>query len=557
MQISRKTIRLNTVCAGLVLLAGVIRLLVRHTGLFSYNSIIFTLFSAASAIWIFQLKTRILQPEVRRNLIGAAFLMIFWMAVRTLKYDFLPPGHFTARYAWYMYYIPMLFIPLLMFLSVLTIGRPHNKTICRRWYLLFVPTCVIFAGIITNDLHQTAFRFNDGIVLWTDYDVTRGFVYYAAMTWIAVLFIAMLFIVLIRCAVPEKRRLIWAPLLPLLAGVIYTICIVLDIRILLTKMLRAPEMGCFLFAAFMEALICVRLFPNNDNYETFWRISSIGAGIMDNDGSVCCKSEKSICVTPEQVKRALGEAVFLDKGRYRLKSHAVSGGYGYWIRDISEIKRLNDELEELGNVTAEENAILEAENKIREERLRIEEQNRLYDDMARGVKKQLDTLNRLLGAPDEDEAEFEKMMKYACILNAYIKRHSNLILISHQDAAVHSEEVRRAVEESLEYVRLCGIKAQCFCNGKARLSAAAALFAYETFEAVLESSIPGADNILVYLNVYADTLKLCMEINAPGEVFSDRGMIKRAAALGGMLETETEEFTEYVTLELPAGGDKR
>ncbi len=204
MQISRKTIRLNTVCAGLVLLAGVIRLLVRRTGLFSYNSIIFTLFSAASAIWIFQLKTRILQPEVRRNLIGAAFLMIFWMAVRTLKYDFLPPGHFTARYAWYMYYIPMLFIPLLMFLSVLTIGRPHNKTICRRWYLLFVPTCVIFAGIITNDLHQTAFRFNDGIALWTDYDVTRGFVYYAAMTWIAVLFIAMLFIVLIRCAVPEK-----------------------------------------------------------------------------------------------------------------------------------------------------------------------------------------------------------------------------------------------------------------------------------------------------------------------------------------------------------------
>lgn len=554
MPVSRETKCCNAVCIGLVLMAGLLRLAMKRWQLVSYNGMIFVLFAAAACLWIFQLQKRLLQSDARHNLVSAAVLMIFWMAIRTYKYEILPSGHCMSRYIWYLYYVPMVMIPLLMFLSVLTIGKPYCRTLDRRWYLLFIPAAALIMGILTNDVHQKAFFFHDGLSDWDENHMIRGFVYYAAMAWMVLLFIAILTVVLIRCAVPQRRKRIWVPLLPLLVGVIYTLSVVVNRSNLLTDMLRAPEIGCLVFAAFMESLICVRLFPNNDNYGAFWHASSIGAGIMDRQGTIRFRSEKSVSVTPEQVRQALQDAVFLDNGRLRLKSHEIRGGFGYWVRDISEIRRLNEQLEELGNVTAQENSMMAAENSMRAERLHIEEQNRLYDDMARGVKRQLDALDNLLNSLPEDEAAFQAAMKYACILNAYVKRHSNLLLLSHQDRVIHSEELRHALTESLEYVKLYGIRTQCFFDGKGNLSGEAAVFAYELFEDVLETSLPGADNILVYAQKSEKELCLRMELNAPEALFDNPDMRQQATNFGGTLELETDDTTEYVTLMLPSGG---
>ncbi len=556
MQVSRETRILNALCIALVLLAWITRITAKHTGLFAYNSLIFVLFITAAAIWAFQLKRRLLNRAVRRNLIMCVILMVFWMTVRTLKYEFIPPQHFASRYIWYLYYLPMLFIPLLMLLSVLSIGRAHNNPINSGWYLLFVPALAILAGILTNDIHQQAFCFDNGLSLWDAPHVSRGFVYYAAMAWMVIMFAAMLVVVFIHCAVPGRLKMIWVPLMPLIVGSVYTACVILENDGLIMQMITAPEIGCVTFAAFMECLMCVHLFPTNDNYGVFWNASSIGAGIMDKNGVIRYKSEHSIPVTQEQVQRAQSETVFLSEGNISLKSHEVRGGFGYWLRDISQIKRLNDELEALGRATAKENEILETENKMKAERLRIEQQSRLYDNMAHCVEKQLDRLSSILNSLPEDEAAFEQTMKYACILNAYIKRQANLFLLSNQSKFIDSGELYYAVTESVEYIRLCDIKAQCSMDGNADVWGGTAMLAYEVFEAVIESAVPGADNILVYLNITEDCLCMHMEVNMPKEIISDTLINDKIAALGGELEIETEENTEYVTLTLPSGGGK-
>lgn len=275
----------------------------------------------------------------------AACMMIFWMALRTIKYEFLPYGAFATRYAWYLYYIPLIFIPLLMFLSVLYVGRPHSRPISRRWKLLYIPAVLLVVGMLTNDIHQLAFGFPDGLAGWNDTDYTYGPVYYAVVVWIAVLFIAIMVIVFARCAVPANRKKIWVPALTFAIGIIYTLLIVLNIHNVLTEMLRVPEMGCVLFAAFMESLIIVHLFPSNDSYSDFWNASSIGAGIMD-------------------------------------------------------------------------------------ERTGIRRQTALYDGIAQRVGSQLEKISSLLDLSAQNEEAFEQTMKYACILNAYVKRCSNLLLLS-------------------------------------------------------------------------------------------------------------------------------
>lgn len=558
----RETVIMNTICVILILLAGITRIYMSGQTAYSYNSIIMMLFLAAIIIWFFQLRRRLLQPYVRRNLMAAALLMIFWIAIRTIKYEFLfPLEHISVRYAWYLYYIPFIFIPLLMFLSVLYIGKPYNSPISRLWNLLYIPAVLLGTGILTNDIHQSAFYFPGGFGNWNNDSYVYGPVYYGVMIWVGTLFVAMLVIALSRCAVPANRKKIWIPLLPLSFGVIYTVLYILYSDNILRLILTFPEMGCFLFAAYMESLIVVHLFPSNDKYSDCWNASSIGAGIMDMNGTIHYKSRHSVPVTEEQVREAERRDVYLVDGNVVLRSHRIHGGFCYWNKDISEINKLNRMLEDIGNVLSEENIMLEAENKIREERIRISRQNALYDSIAGKVSPQLDIISRLLDKPADTEEEFIENMKYACILNAYVKRYSNLLLLSHQNRRIDSGELGLAITESLEYVQQCGVKTYIICNGNQKFDGDIILTAYELFENVLETVIPGADAVFVNMDTCADGLTLSLEINtyidknSHVEIGSDMIETGRLAECGGRLRVTIEQNTIYVILSLPAGGE--
>ena len=554
MQSSRETKILNSICVILVFLVGVVRLIGYHYGTFSYNSLICMFFTASAFIWIYQLQRRLIQPDVRRNLTVSALMIILWMILRTIKYEFLPKGHITERYAWYLYYIPQTFCVLMMLFSVLHIGMPRNRPISRLWKLLYIPAVLISLGIMTNDLHRLAFNFPDGLTNWSDSDYIHGPLYYASVLWSGILFAAILVIVFVRCAVPGNRRKIWLPMIPLIIGIIYFVSFFVNPDGLLIVTFKIPEIVSFIFAAFMECLILTHLIPSNDNYGDFWNASSIGAGIIDKNGKIKYKSEQSVSVTAEQVIKAQKQAILLDDNVV-LCSHAIHGGFGYWTKDISEINQLNRELSDSGDILTEENAMLDAENKLAEERIRIEQQNKLYDDIAKSVSPQLDKLSKLIDEPTQSESDFEQTMKYACILNSYIKRHSNILLLSHQNNRISSGELCLAISESLAYVRLYGIKANFDYQGESLSDGEYILLAYEVFEAALEAAIPGTDAVLVNLKISNDYIRLRIVMNSPAEILSQDFMAEKLSSLCGTLEVEQEQDTEYISLVLHSGGE--
>lgn len=557
MRSSRETKVLNSVCVLLVLLAGAVRLWLQPAEQLRCNCFILLFFTAAIMIWVCQLRRRLLQVPVRRYLKCAAFLMIFWMALRTLKYEFLfPKEHFASRYAWYMFYIPLVFIPLFMFLCVLHIGKNYNHPISRWWKLLYIPALCLVFGVLTNDLHQKTFGFTKGIANWCNTDYTYGPVYYGVVVWMVVLFLAMMAVVFVKSEVPTSRKKIWIPALPFLVGIAYTVLYIFYPANVFKRALTLPEMACFLFAAFMETLIIVHLFPSNDSYSDFWNASSIGAGIMDEEGVIHYQSRHSIVPGKEQVRQAKQQAVLLQDGNIALKSHRIQGGFCYWTRNMSEINHLTRVLADMGNVLVEENAMLEAENRMKEEQTRICQQNVLYDSIARKVCLQLNEISSLLDAPDIDETTFIDTMKYACILNCYVKRSSNLLLLSHQNEYIDSKELFLAISESLEYVRLLGIKAHISCQEEQLLFREKLLLIYELFETVLESAIPGTDALFINMYTQDDNLMFQMEINTPGKNLTENVMHDKIAACQGGLTIEIEGGTEYVSLRLPMGGDR-
>ena len=88
----KKTIFLDWVCIFLIIMSGPVRVLFNVIPGYSCNIIIFLLYTLALFIWISQVKRRLLQNEERKFLSGVAALMLFLMAVRTIKFDFLPSG---------------------------------------------------------------------------------------------------------------------------------------------------------------------------------------------------------------------------------------------------------------------------------------------------------------------------------------------------------------------------------------------------------------------------------------------------------------------------------
>lgn len=554
MRSSRETRILNTICVVFVLLAGPIRLIGNQYENFPYNNLICILYSAAAFIWIGQIRKRVIQPEEQRYLMGTAYLMIFWIVLRTIKYECLVDESFLTRFAWYLYYIPQVFCVVLMFLAVLHIGRPYDRPISSKWKLIYIPSAIIVAGILTNDLHQLAFRFPEGLKAWDRVDYTYGPFYYVTFIWMAVLFVAIQGVVFVRCSVPGKRGKIWMPLLPLFIAIIYCFSY-WSTGSIFTDMYRMPEVICFVFGAFLESLMLAHLIPTNDSYEDFWNISSIGAGIMDRSGEICYRSLSSVEVTQEEIRDAENRAVFLEDGNVILKSCRIHGGFGYWIRDISEINRLNQELSDLGDVLIEENAMLNAENEMRAKRVRIEQQNRLYTNIAEQLSPQLDRLGRILERLPEDETAFEREMKYACILNTYVKRYSNLLLLSNQRQNISSRELQLALMESLEYVRLYGIIAHGSYKGEYLLPGEWILLAYRVFESVLETAIPGAKAVLVNLYTMDNCLVLRMEIDSPVKKLLSDFMRQEIEALHGRLDIEADTDTEYVSLSFLTGGE--
>ena len=344
------------------------------------------------------------------------------------------------------------------------------------------------------------------------------------------------------------------PAIPLAGAFVYFAACLISPDGLLSRMFKFAEMICFVLPAFAESLILSRLIPSNDNYSALLHEASIAGGIMDFKGNICYSTKKNIPVLQEQVMEALNHPVSLEGGNMLLGSIRVQGGFGYWTKDISEINRLNRMLEDMGDVLAEENSMLDAENRLTENRIMLEEHNRLYDSIARDVASQLESLDSILNSPAEEEAEFEQQMKYASLLISYIKRRSNLLLLYNQQETIHSDELKLAVSETIEYIKLCGIKAYSSFSGEQQLPRAALLPAYEIFEKIIEASIPGADAVLVNAE-FNGGITMNIELDRPGNLLQSSNIQSEAEQLGGSFEVETDGDTEFITIFIPAGGE--
>ncbi|MBE5870571.1 MAG: hypothetical protein E7294_04845 [Lachnospiraceae bacterium] len=520
-----------------------------------YHAICSLIYQAVYFEWLLSIRKRFWQKRMRGALTTAAIMMIFWQILRTVKYAFVIGDALVDRYIWYCYYIPLILIPFAMFMASLTIGNSEEQDISKGWYILGVPIVFALAGILSNDLHQQAFWFYRGIDFWEE-DYSYGIFWYFAIFIIVLSIIGILIMVFRTCIKRRFVRYVYRPVAVLILGLLYWINYAPFRHLsktVIQRMYELPEMTCLILIAFWESLVFSHLIPSNQNDIELFRLCSIRGGLADSGFHVELAAAKEIEPTPKQLRRAFAKKrVSMNYGNALLQCQPVTGGYFYWIEDLTEINRLNRELEDTGDYLSEEHMMLNEKIKLEEKREHLAQQNRLYDMVAKSLKHKLDKLELLLQDLPKEEAEFQKQMEKAAILQAYVKRHSNLLLLGDNSPSIDSGELALSIGESLDYAALLGIVGGVQIDGGLSIPTNVLLFMYELFEEVLESAMPDVTAMYVTLRVEEQVI-FYIEAVHPTRQFA-RKCEEEAEYLGGKIEVEYSEHTEYVTLSLPVEG---
>ncbi len=424
--------------------------------------------------WGVSIIHRIIRKDLRLYLLIIAIFILFFLVVRMIKYGLTRNDDILNRYLWYSYYVSQCLIPPTLLLASFSIEKKDGKPLKKTWFLIFIPAIILLSLIYTNDLHQLAFLFEYHN---NEFSYKHGIVFYLAIIWEILITIISIIIMIIKCQVSACRKKIWIPIFTFLGCVfISTICFLVNI-----SSFKIPELLCFSCILIIESCIDIGLIPSNINYEKYFYHSMCSAFITDENLQVIYRSKSSLSLDKEQLKAAIISPIMIDKNTkfYGTKIH---GGYTFRSEDLSLINEINNGLQEAKQQTKEENDIIEAENEMKKQSAKIDEQKKLYEKVETYTKDEISKLNNILQLKTINEEDFINKMRFACVLAAYIKRRSNLIILSKKDKLMDIDELALSINESISYLSLTNIECYLDFNLKGKINSDILGIIYDFFE---------------------------------------------------------------------------
>lgn len=98
------------------------------------------------AIWIFTLYYRIYKKQIKGYVLGIGVLLVFLMLLRIARIL----TQYKYNILWYIYYLPIIFIPTLYYLCTKTILNKKNRI---EYIIPISISSILFLFVLTNDLH--------------------------------------------------------------------------------------------------------------------------------------------------------------------------------------------------------------------------------------------------------------------------------------------------------------------------------------------------------------------------------------------------------------------
>lgn len=437
--------------------------------------------------WGISVSKRIIQVQVRYYLIAVSGLMVFWFVIRSMRYYFITDIG-IARQLWYLYYLPMLFIPLFSLFVAISLGKPENARLSKTALLLLsIPTVLCLLLVLTNDLHQLVFSFPEGAV-WTDINNGYTFGYYIVLGWEILCALAAFVIMIIKCRLSYRKK--YLPFLLLACSIVYAFIYVSGVEWMQLIGGDIAAAQCLMFTGILESCIQCGLIQTNTGYEELFMVSRLGAQITDQGNTVCLASSNARELTGEQRMSAKTHPVLADKTTL-IKSKPIRFGHVLWQEDVSEFTEAIEQIEENCRDLSERNRIRRKNLETKKKILSLQEKNRAADVLNRETTGQISMIEHLLTQYDteNDAQKREKLLAGAAVLGAYIKRYGNLLLVSHREETADICDLSRCFEDSFVNLELLDVKYLCTLPADVILATKDMLRIYHTFETILEDCL--------------------------------------------------------------------
>ncbi|MBR4241422.1 MAG: hypothetical protein IKR97_04290 [Eubacterium sp.] len=481
-----------------------------------------------------------------------SWFSLLLILLRAIKYSVFNEVGIIDRHIWYLYYVPMLMLPLLLFYTALFVA-PKNGFKFKKWYWTAALTALLIILVLTNDLHQFVFKFNNNFENW-DNDYSYGFLFYLITLWRYALYIASIVILTAKCSVSSAKRNSLIILIPFAIGLFLNTLLVTGKMPSIngSHIIEFPETMISTAAVVIECCMQLGLIPTNRDYGKLFQKFSISAQITDKKGRVVYSSNSAAALSEEQFSieesARIGEHTVLHK-------MVIPGGYGFWQDDLTELDRLNEELAEAKEKLAEESELIRLKSELKNNQVKIEQRTFVYDNIAKQTHRQSQLISRLAKTArnTDDLSVKEECRGKITLLGAYIKRYANLMILSNESNAIETGELALSVSEVLRYLNYCKVPGEVFSNVEGYVSSGDALCAFEAFEYLIETNLSCLKGTFVNISVGEKVVfKMTMEsLKTP----LSEELIKKLGENGVLYEYSSEDDVAYICFTLPKGGE--
>lgn len=496
-------------------------------------------------LWGASMYMRCSDMVVRRYLVLIVSLLVLWLLAVLVKYASV--SDVVGQMCWYLYYVPMVFIPLFCFLAGLrSAGVDGLRVGVFAGRIALVVSSILVLFVLTNNFHMLAFRFDVANARWSA-EYTYGPVYWAVLVWVFLL-LAM-FLLILFVAARKQLRAAFLPFVVLVVlGLVYSaLCIT---RIDAVFRGNVSLTYAIFFALALELCLDLGLFPSFFRYREAFTKLPFDAKIISLKGN---QEFATACAAPlkESELQALARAEDLSSGMVSFKvesepnkiykAYRLNGGAVLLTEDRTDINARIRLLAERSALLDRENEILKQDIAVKSRLCQQEHERALVENVSASLQSAAESIRRLLDdIPDvcdsDASADRRRHLMLVKLLVAYCKRKGSFVLSEKEDIDFDQERLRLAISETVADVRSAGIDCGSLIEVACPIPVASLSILYDCFYDVVVMAFECTDPVLMFFITERDGKRIELRVKMECEDDIDFGLTDAVRSLRATLD---------------------
>ncbi len=447
--------------------------------------------------YMISIKRRIADAKIRKYIFATLILLLFFITAGLMK-SLNSTNEVIETALWYLYYLPILFMPALFVNTALKVGRATlSKRVLVTYRVYFILTFIPLLFVLTNNFHNWVFIVSDYMGSY----FTHNIGYYIVMMWVAlsVLF-AYTLLVYKSIASPRKQMFIYPAALSIIllfyaaARVLrFTPVVEFDLTFAINIMV----------ILYIEACMQSRLFPTNKGYSKFFKYSNLAMEITDNNDAIAYKSLVTKDVNENFVKR----------------SSDIIGGKFYYFEDYTAINTAEMKLSNVNEKIKKNNKFLIKKQKVKADLAALSAEKSAYSSIDNILQKGTEKIRYYIEQISHG-ADKKRIMTAINVCATIMKRDSmyriNALYKESQSSSVLVNsfvEIRELIDD--EYLSMA-----IRCAISKNLSTAEIAVIYSFFSEATKSALDNECSSILF-QIYEDKGEVLFSAVADRPLYSD------------------------------------